>query len=84
MLTATIRDLRLATSRVLSRSRNGPVVVTKRGRPVAAILALGREELEDFLLENHPRYRARLEEAERDLLHGRMVSLDKFLAGKRI
>ncbi len=84
MQTATIRELRLAASKVLARAKNGPVVVLKRGKPVAAIQSLREEGLEDFLLMHHPKFVKAIDEAERDIAHGRTISLKNFVAGKRI
>ena len=84
MQTATIRELRLAAGKVLARSKKGPVVVLKRGKPVAAIQSLREEELEDFLLMNHPKFVKAIDEGERDITHGRTISLKNFVAGKRI
>jgi len=84
MQTATIRELRLAASKVLARSRKGPVILMNRGRPVAAIESLRGQDLEDFLMMHHPKFLKSLEEGERDVALGRTISLKDFLAGKRI
>ena len=83
MQTATIRELRLAASKVLARSRKGPVILMKRGKPVAAIESLEGEDLEDFLMLHHPRFVKALDEGERDIALGRTISLKDFVAGKR-
>ncbi|HEV7519336.1 MAG TPA: type II toxin-antitoxin system prevent-host-death family antitoxin [Thermoanaerobaculia bacterium] len=36
----------------------GPVVVTKRGRPVAALIPIGKADLESVLLSVNPRFQA--------------------------
>jgi antitoxin (DNA-binding transcriptional repressor) of toxin-antitoxin stability system len=84
MQTTTVRELRLAASKVLARSRSGPVILMKRGKPVAAIESLRGEDLEDFLLMRHPRFIKAIEEGERDLALGRTISLKDYVAGKRI
>jgi len=83
MQTATIRELRLAASKVLSRSRRGPVILLNRGKPVAAIESLHGEDLEDFLMMHHPKFLKSLDEGERDIALGRTISFKDFLAGKR-
>jgi len=74
----------MAASKVLARSRKGPVILMNRGRPVAAIESLRGQDLEDFLMMHHPKFLKSLEEGERDVALGRTISLKDFLAGKRI
>ena len=84
MQTTTVRELRLAASKVLARARQGPVILMKRGKPVAAIESLRGEDLDDFLLMRHPRFVKMIEEGERDIALGRTISLKDYVAGKRI
>ncbi len=45
MLFANIRELKLRTSEVIEKTgKGGPVMITKRGRPVAILRGLGKEE----------------------------------------
>jgi prevent-host-death family protein len=80
MGTVTIRDLQRDTSRVVDeveRSRR-PQLVTKHGRPVAAVVPIDAEELEDFILSNAPSFVASFREADQDLVAGRTVSATDF------
>lgn len=52
--------------KVLKLSRKDVVIVTKRGKPVAAIEGLdGEEDLEDYLLERSPKFWAMIRRARR-------------------
>ncbi len=58
--------------KVLKLSRREVVIVTNRGKPVAAIEGLnGEEDLEDYLLEHSPKFWAMIRRARR----GRSVGL---------
>lgn len=83
MQTITVRELRLETRRILGK--RAPTLVTRRGRPVAAVIPLTNDaEVEDFILANSPRIGRLLREAERDFAQGRTVSLEDYLASRRI
>jgi len=57
----TLRELKINPSKVLDRLVKGDLVVTRRGRPAAALVYLDEELLEEFILARHPRL---LREAE--------------------
>ncbi len=68
----TTFEAKNAFPRVLKLSRRDVVIVTNRGKPVAAIEGLGGEEdLEDYLLERSPKFWAMIRRARR----GKSVSL---------
>jgi antitoxin (DNA-binding transcriptional repressor) of toxin-antitoxin stability system len=48
-----------------------PELVTKRGRPVAALVPIDADELEDLVLEVVPSFVRSMHEADRDLRAGR-------------
>lgn len=68
-----IRDLSRNASRVIDRvaGTGDPMIVTKHGRPVAAVIAVDPDALEDFLLATAPEYAAAIRAAESDLRAGR-------------
>lgn len=66
MKVAPVADVKARFSGFLESCKDGPVVVTKNGRPVAVLLAVGEEdELERLVLAHTPRFRRLLEKAER-------------------
>ena len=68
----TTYEAKNAFPRVLKLSRREVVIVTNRGKPVAAIEGLnGEDDLEDYLLEHSPKFWAMIRRARR----GRGVSL---------
>ncbi|MGH2554562.1 MAG: type II toxin-antitoxin system Phd/YefM family antitoxin [Actinomycetota bacterium] len=67
-----IRDLARNASKVVDEvAKTGrPALVTKRGRPVAAVVPIDERELEDFVLANAPEYVRSRTEADEDLRRG--------------
>ena len=49
-----MRDLRNHTSRILRQLADGDIVITRRGKPAAALVYLDEDMLEDFVLAHHP------------------------------
>lgn len=57
----------------------GPIIVTKNGRPVAMLLAVSNEdELERLILAHSPRFRAILDAAERRIEEGEGIAHEDF------
>ncbi|MBI2932483.1 MAG: type II toxin-antitoxin system Phd/YefM family antitoxin [Planctomycetes bacterium] len=64
---ATVRDLKNKTSEMLRLAAKGKdVLVTSHGRPVAVLRGMSEEDLEDYILANHPALRASIEAADRE------------------
>ena len=63
----------------LEENEGGPVLVTRKGRPVALVLALqDNEELERLALSYSPRFQAILEESETEFRQGKGIPIDQF------
>lgn len=80
MDTATIRELAHSPARVFERLRSGPLIVTRNGRPVAALYGLDEDALLDYVLANAPEFVRGMRQADRDLSEGRTRSLEDILA----
>lgn len=71
-----VRELHNRTSEMLRRVVGGyPVFVTRRGKPIAVIRGLTKEDLEDLVLLHHPQFQGGLEEALDDVRAGRVFPL---------
>ena len=78
MVMVSIKEPHDETSEVIRRiQKQGPVIVTRHGKPVAVIQPLTEEELEDFLLLHHPKFRKGLEEALEDYASRRIKHLSE-------
>jgi len=83
MSTVSIRELANNASAVVddvARTRR-PAVVTKHGRPVAAVVPIDQDALEDWVLANAPEFVANMEEADAAIAQGEKgLPLDEALA----
>jgi len=62
---ASVADVKAHFNSYIERCEDGPVIVTKNGRPVAVLIsALEDEELERLILAHTPRFRRLLDAAE--------------------
>ncbi len=78
---ASTAELKNRTNELLHRVEDGQVlVVTRRGKPVAAIQACHEEDLEDLILSTSAEIRRSVERGEDDLRRGRGVPLDRYRA----
>jgi prevent-host-death family protein len=62
----TLRDLKINPSRVLDELKHEDFVVTRNGRPAAALIHLDEETLDDFVIAHHPRLWKEVAEARRE------------------
>lgn len=69
MATIGIRDLSRNASQVIDQvsSTGSPMIITKHGRPIAAVIAVDPDALDDFVLATAPEYAADRRAADRDL-----------------
>jgi prevent-host-death family protein len=79
MRIASVADVKAQFSAYLKECRNGPVVVTRNGQPVAALVPiLDEDELEDLVLAYSPRFREILGKASRQIAAGEGLSETEF------
>jgi prevent-host-death family protein len=74
-------DLKNKTNELLREVMKGdPIIITYRGKPAAALAPLAENDVEDFILENSPKIRKMISEAEKDIQQGKLLSLDDYIA----
>jgi len=49
-----MRELKIRPSKVLDSLRNGDLVVTRNGKPAAALVGLDEDTLDEFVIAHHP------------------------------
>ncbi len=65
MKIAPVAEVKARFSAYLKRCEDGPVIITKNGRPVAVLIAaLEEEELERLVLAHTPKFRRLLDAAK--------------------
>ena len=74
---ATVRNLRLETRKVLAEARERGVLVTYRGKPWVLMQGVTEDELEDYILVNHPKFKKALKKSMKEKKAGKMKSLDE-------
>ncbi|MEX0787602.1 MAG: type II toxin-antitoxin system Phd/YefM family antitoxin [Anaerolineales bacterium] len=64
-----------------SSTTEGPVVITRNGRPVAVLIApMDEEDLESLVLARSPRFMARIERARQSIREGKGLPETEFWA----
>jgi len=82
MRVANTVELKNRTNKLLREVMEGsPVIITYRGKPAASLSRLTEDDLEDFVLENSPKIRRMIADAEKDIRAGKVVSLKEYLKG---
>ena len=65
MKIAPVADVKVRLSAYLKESEEGPIVITRNGKPVAVILSVTDEdELERLILAHSPKFQSLLDAAE--------------------
>ncbi len=79
MRIAPVAEIKARFSAYLKASTEGPVIVTKNGKPIAVILAVEDEdELERLILAYSPKFQKTLQEAEQQIQVGAALSHEEF------
>lgn len=79
MKIASVADVKAQFSAYLKESEHGAVIVTRNGKPVAALLAVrDDEELERLVLAHSARLRTILETARQQIREGAGIGHDDF------
>lgn len=80
MRVANTVELKNQANRILREVRKGEaVIITHRGKAAAALTPLTEEDLEDFIVENSPRIKRMIAEAERARKKGDVIPLRDLL-----
>lgn len=79
MKIAPVVEVKAKFSAYLQSCRDEPVIVTKNGRPVAALLPIAdEEELERIILAYSPRLQAILAKSREQIQEGQVLEHDEF------
>jgi prevent-host-death family protein len=83
MRIASVADVKAKFSAFLRESEEGPVVVTRNGKPVAVLLGVGdEEEIERLVLSCSPRFRGVLARSRKQINEGESLTHDEFWGDK--
>jgi prevent-host-death family protein len=65
---AGVKELKQKTMDLLRESEKGDIIITAYGKPAAVLHHVTDEDLADYLVENDPEFRSRIEEAYAEYL----------------
>ena len=60
---AGIKELKHKTMDILEESRKGDIIITAYGKPAAVLHHITEEDLADYLIENDPSFKIKIEES---------------------
>ncbi len=80
---ANVRELKNKTSEILRLSQKDDVIITTNGKPTAVVKGISEEELEDYLIENNPKFLKTLEDARKEFQKKGGVSPEEYLKKRK-
>jgi len=81
MKIAPVADVKARLSAYIKESEEGPVIVTRNGKPVALLLSMQDEdELDRMVLAYSPKFRSILDSARKQILAGQGIGHEDFWA----
>ena len=79
MRIAPIADIKARFSAYLKESKEGPVIVTRNGKPVAVLISVtDEEELERLILGYSPKFQEILQAGEKQIQEGQGIPHENF------
>ena len=79
MKMASVAAVRAQLNAYLKESEEGPIIVTRNGKPIAALVAVADDdELERLVLAHSPKFRAILEKSRRSIENTGSIPHDRF------
>ena len=76
MKTVSVREIKARLSHYLKVAEKEDILVMSHGKPNAVLRGLAGEDLEDYIIENSPKIRKKVEESYREYLDEGGLSLD--------
>jgi prevent-host-death family protein len=79
MKIAPLADVKARFSSYLKESEEGPIIVTRNGKPVAMLLSIGdEEEIDRMVLAYSPKFQRILRAAKQQIRDGRGIKHQEF------
>ena len=79
MAAVNVRELARNTSKVIGdvERMKRPAIITRSGRPVAAVVPIDFDALEDWILANAPVFVEGMQQADEEFRRGETISMDE-------
>ena len=65
---AGVKELKQRTMDLLKEAEKGDIIITAYGKPAAVLHHVGEEDLADYLVENDPEFRTKIEDTYAEYL----------------
>jgi len=80
MIFANIREVKSKISELLRKTDKGEdVFITYRGKPRAVLHRISQDDIEDYILLNHPKFKEKIEKACKEALEGKVTDLNDLI-----
>jgi len=76
---AGIKELKHKTMDILKQSRTSDIIITSHGKPMAVLHHITEEDLEDYVLENDPVFKSKVEESFAEYIAQGGITADALL-----
>lgn len=76
---AGIKELKHKTMDILKQSKKSDIIITAHGKPMAVLHHITEEDLHDYVIENDPAFKSRIEEAAAEYAAGGGISVDAMI-----
>ena len=76
---AGIKELKHKTMEILKESQEEDIIITAYGKPAAVLHHITEEDLADYLIENDPAFKNRIEEAYAEYATGGGITADALI-----
>jgi len=77
---AGVKELKQKTMDILKKSEKEDVIITAYGKPMAILHHINEDDLADYLIENDPAFKTRIEEAYADYETQGGITTDAMIA----
>jgi len=77
---AGVKELKQKTMDILKKSEEEDVIITAYGKPMAILHHINEDDLADYLIENDPAFKTRIEEAYADYETQTGITADDMIA----
>ncbi len=76
---AGVKELKHSTMDILLQSKKQDIIITAYGKPTAILHHITEDDLADYLIENDPAFKSRIEKAYAEYQSGKGISADALI-----
>ena len=76
---AGVKELKQKTMDIIKESEKGDIIITAYGKPTAVLHHISEDDLADYLIENDPDFKTRIDEAYSEYTAGGGISSDELI-----